>query len=65
MKSKHDISKYGVPNDLVSCPGCGDNYGTYNRKICIKCEECSKCCSCEIPKFVNCKEGIEEILRNL
>ena len=36
--------KYGVPEEDVSCPGCGQIYGHHNTKVCKRCEECSSCC---------------------
>lgn len=44
-----DLSKLhpGYPRDQVSCPGCGHEYGAYNRKVCRNCQECSKCCTCK------------------
>ena len=39
------ISKrWGLPRKYCSCPGCGQEYGHHNTKVCANCEECSTCC---------------------
>jgi hypothetical protein len=45
--TKYDISKWMLPREYTTCPGCGLQYGHHNTKVCIACEECSKCCPCE------------------
>jgi len=52
------VEKYGLPKKMVSCPHCGQLYGRKNRKVCLYCEECSKCCVCLVPKHV----GVEEFM---
>jgi hypothetical protein len=60
-KEQYDIvEKYGLPRDIVSCPSCGDIYGTKNRKVCTSCEECSKCCECKFSTYVNFKNWIKQ-----
>lgn len=44
--------RYLVPREDISCPGCGV---LYRGSVCIDCEECKQCCSCEKPKFVTAK----------
>jgi hypothetical protein len=63
----HDISKYGVPREYTACPGCGQQYGHHNTKICITCEECSKCCRCDgkEKEHLSLKEGIEIMLERM
>lgn len=40
----NDINKkYGVPNKMVSCPGCGLVYGHHNTKVDTISQECSTC----------------------
>lgn len=47
----HNIHpKWGVPNEDVSCTGCGQLYGTKNRKVCRVCYECSHCCGGHVTK---------------
>jgi hypothetical protein len=46
VNSDDIVEKWGLPRDHVSCPSCGELYGTKNRKACKTCEECSKCCTC-------------------
>jgi len=45
-KQYNIVDKFGLPKEMVSCPSCGKVYGAHNRKVCINCEECSKCCQC-------------------
>ena len=54
------VKKYGLPRKMVSCPYCGDLYGTKNRQVCVNCEECSKCCECLVPKFVSVEAFITQ-----
>lgn len=37
---------YLCPVEYISCPGCGK---IYRGKVCVTCEECKTCCSCEKP----------------
>ena len=62
-KEQYDLSdKYGVPKKFVSCPSCGDTYGTAGRMVCTKCEECTKCCQCKKPKPIDAEEFIENYM---
>lgn len=58
-------SKYGIPVEEISCPGCGQKYGHHNTKVDKISQECSTC----VKKFgykevelVESKEFIEKIL---
>jgi len=63
--SYDDISKYGVPKKYTACPGCGRQYGHHNTKICIECQECSKCCFCESPELKSLEDEIQNILGSM
>lgn len=47
--NSYEMSKKfpGWPKEMVSCPGCGQEYGHHKTKVCETCQECSKCCICE------------------
>ena len=51
-KEMYNIGRYGVPREYTACPGCGQQIGHHNTKGCLKCEQCSKCCTCKKPKIV-------------
>ena len=36
-------SKYSIPVEEISCPGCGRRYGHHRTKVDILSQECSKC----------------------
>jgi len=38
-----EITKFGLPRDYVSCPGCGRLYGHHKTKVHVETEECSSC----------------------
>ena len=46
------VEKWGLPRKDVSCPSCGELYGSHNTKVCVDCEECSRCCVCGSNNFV-------------
>lgn len=56
------VKKYGLPRDHVSCPGCGNIYGAYNREVCKACQECSKCCYCDTPDLMKAEKFVTEEL---
>jgi hypothetical protein len=33
----------GIPDEYVSCPGCGHKYGYRGRRACTNCDECEPC----------------------
>jgi hypothetical protein len=57
---------YGVPKDHISCPGCGQVYGRWKRKVCSNCQECSSCCRCSKSeqKLITATKMIDIILRD-
>lgn len=57
--------KYGVPVELISCPGCGQKYGHHNTKVDTISEECSSCVKQyqrDEFDFVSAKDFIENFL---
>jgi hypothetical protein len=42
--------QYGLPKEMLACPGCGKVYGAWGRRACEACEECEKCCTCPVNK---------------
>lgn len=46
-KEMYDIGSYGVPRNFTACPGCGKQFGHHKTKVCMNCEQCSKCCTCK------------------
>lgn len=59
MASDYDIHPtYGVPKEDISCPGCGR---VYVGKVCLRCEECKKCCACTDPALMDAKAVKEYI----
>lgn len=59
------VEEYGMPRKDISCPGCGRVYGAYNRRVCINCEECSKCCNCGDSGFVSASQFIKHLQETL
>jgi hypothetical protein len=57
-KQIYNIGKWGVPKEMASCPGCGREYGFRGRSVCVKCQECSKCCGCKNPELKTMSESI-------
>ena len=60
------MGKYiNLPQEHISCPGCGRKYGHHNTKVDIHTEECSSCCKemgysdCE---YVTAEEFIENYI---
>jgi hypothetical protein len=51
--------RWGLPSKDVSCPACGNIYGRYNRKVCTICQECSRCCLCPEPAFVEVDKALK------
>lgn len=50
--------KYGVPKEDLCCPGCGK---PYRGRVCLNCEECSKCCQCGGKLFIPANEAKRRI----
>lgn len=59
-----NIGKWGVPRENTTCPGCNHQYGTYKRKVCLNCQECSKCCQCNKKEHVDASIAVPIILEN-
>ena len=62
----YEIDKiYGIPKELICCPGCGRRYGHHNTKVDINSEECSSCAKefgHENIELISAKEFIEKHL---
>lgn len=59
----YDISeKYGIPRKDVSCPACGQEYGTDNKNVCNDCQECETCCLCKDKKFVSADDFVRDLI---
>lgn len=58
-------SKYLVPLEEISCPGCGRKYGHHKTKVDTISQECSSCVkefNYEEYNLISAKEFIEDIL---
>ena len=64
-KKMWDIGKWGVPKEYTACPACGFQYGHHKTKICINCQECSKCCQCKKPDFALEGDAVPKILEDM
>jgi hypothetical protein len=61
-KELYNLSgKWDLPKKEVSCPSCSKEYGSYNRKVCMNCEECSKCCQCNEQKFISAEKFVNSL----
>jgi hypothetical protein len=63
MSNSQDVHPtYGVPNKMLSCPGCGR---VYVGKVCLRCEECKNCCEkggrCERPHYIPANQAKEHL----
>ena len=56
------IHRCGLPEEHVSCPGCGRVHGYKNRKVCASCEECSACCRCQEPEMIMAEAMVDRIM---
>jgi hypothetical protein len=59
-------SKYRVPVEEISCPGCGRKYGHHKTKVDIISQECSTCVKefgYKEFNFISSQEFIEQILQ--
>jgi len=63
-REMYDLGKWDVPKENTACPSCGQQYGHHNTKVCMTCEECSKCCGCpkDKQKLLPASEAVPKIL---
>ena len=59
------VEKYGLPKKDVSCPACGQVYGTHNRKVSSNCQECSQCCFCKDKNMINADDFVRDLIDDL
>jgi hypothetical protein len=58
-------NSWNVPDEEVSCPGCGKLYGHDQTTVCKVCEECSAChpsAVCKKPELVAAETFVEGLL---
>lgn len=59
----YNITKYGVPKEEVSCPGCGQIYGHHNTKVDVNSQECSTCAKdYEDKELIDAQDFITNVL---
>jgi len=60
-----DIGKWDVPKSYTACPSCGFQYGHHKTRVCINCQECSKCCQCDNPEMEDADIAVPKILEEI
>ena len=61
-KYKKRVNRFDIPDEHVSCPGCGH---LYDDEICTNCEECPICCQCLINNcYIICFNHLSKIPDN-